>query len=109
MKGVPQKAKKSMRAMKFKPGSSSPKPSTYKQKQRAWTMAGLRSLKAPMVGSLFEKVVWRFFCGTCLMFQCPLVPLSVEVGPIHGDMPVPNHTVMREFNFPGRSFCIWPL
>lgn len=47
---VPLKAKAAMKSMPFQPTSDARASSTWKSKQREWTMSGLRAIGAPMVG-----------------------------------------------------------
>jgi len=57
-KGLPRQIKKGNASMPFKASdaSKSKKPSTPKQKQRAWVHSGLRALQAPMARLLKSLV-----------------------------------------------------
>ena len=48
-KGINRRAKAACKSMPFQDSDPSNTSSTWKQKQRAWTFAGLRSLGAPLV------------------------------------------------------------
>ena len=58
VKRLPIHVRNGNKRMPFQPGAESKKPSTQKQKQRAWVNAGLRTMKAPMVRCFKTLVGW---------------------------------------------------